>query len=100
MKGRRPSHQELTAEENERILGTLTPRAWAKLSVLALRAEFYNQDFEKAKFVKPMDRLVHEARQSSGSIRGQHRRDLVDAIQGVQDPKKGVALPDDEVVGL
>ena len=93
MKGlKRSPHEELTDARNERILGTLTPRSWHMLSVLATRAKFYDMDIDPAELEHPMLTLVEEARQSSGSIRGEHRKDLVDAIKGAQPQNVGLSL--------
>lgn len=73
--------EELTKPENEKINGTLTPRAWAKLSVLEARAKFYAPGMDPAKVEHPMAGLIHTARQSSGSVRGEHRKDLVEGMK-------------------
>lgn len=96
MKSREAPYKELTDPKNERITSTLNSRAWGKLSVLATRAQFFNLDLETTDWVSPQDILIHEARQSSGSIKGQHRRDLVEALQGVREAKRGLAVAEDD----
>lgn len=103
MKQRRAGYQELTDPDNERILGTLTSRAWGKLAVLSTRSAYYNQKLEELGTINPLDCLIHEARQSSGSIKGEHRKDLVEGIRGAQMPKQGLGMAgddEDEPVGL
>lgn len=104
---RRPGpHQELTDPENEKVLGTLTHRAWWKLNAKRVKARFYsldNYDLElldvidvetqKPVINNPSEDLYHEAIQTSGSIQGKHREDLTKAIVGAQPQVAGVALP-------
>ena len=92
MKPREAPYKELTDPKNERITATLNSRAWAKLTVLATRSAFFSQTLEGKDWENPQDKLIHEARQSSGSIKGQHRKDLVDAMQGVRQGKEGVSM--------
>lgn len=93
----RPSaHQELTDEENERILGTLTHEAWVGLSVENIASDWYrlDTDLEYLKNIKnPAEKLVHEARLSSGSIEGAHRRDLKEAIIGAVPQGGSLSVP-------
>lgn len=125
MKPRDAPYKELTDPRNERITATLTPRSWAKLTVLATRSRFFGMDLQaddwlspddtgkvpnaeaEASFLQGMmehmrtqDILIHEARQSSGSIGGKHRSDLVDALQGPGEPKQGLSVQDVEPEGL
>jgi hypothetical protein len=86
------AHEELTDPKNERILGTLTPRSWAKLAVLDARSKFYNAELEPEEIVHPMEGLIRTAIQSSGSIRGEHRKDLVDAIKGASPQTVGLSV--------
>ena len=102
MKRRDPHHKELTNPENEKFIGTLTPRAWAKLTVLATRADFYGLNVEELreltkKGVDPVSFLLHEARQSSGSILGEHRKDIVEALKASSEGKEGVGLGLDDL---
>lgn len=109
MKPRPAPYKELTDPANERITGTLNSRAWAKLSGLATRSLFFSQEFPtedwinpqkeaslEAAWKRPQEILVHEARQSSGSVDGQHRRDLVSALQGIAEGKQGLSVVEQE----
>lgn len=113
---RRPGpHEELTDPENERVLASLTPDTWRGLSAELVAALWFRLAPSESVGVKRASRvwhparpwteeevtglghlletesllelLIHEARQSSGSIRGEHRRDLKEAIIGA--PKVG-----------
>lgn len=94
MRKTRATHEDLVDPERERVLATLTPRAWAKLSVLEARSQWYSMTPEEivAKDFDPMDEVLHTARQSSGSIGGQHRRDIVDAMRVSTQPQTGLSL--------
>lgn len=121
---RRPgAHEELTDPENEKVLGTLTPEAWRGLSVEAVAAKWYANQVAVARASQewhplnpwrveevsglparpeqrenPLASLIHEARQSSGSIRGEHRKDLKDAIIGAPQQTVGLSVPVQEPV--
>lgn len=95
---RRPGpHEELTDPENEKVLGTLTAEAWRGLSVEAITAKWYSLDLDVERLVQenvnPLELLIHEARQSSGSIRGEHRKDLKEAIIGAPVSTTSLSLP-------
>lgn len=88
--------QELTDEENERILGTLTHEAWVGLSVEAIAADWYDLDTDLSALLKkkaPSVALVKEARISSGSIEGAHRRDLKEALIGAPQAQSNLSVP-------
>lgn len=88
--------QELTDEENERILGTLTHEAWVGLSVEAISADWYDLDTDLSALLKkkpPSSALVKEARISSGSIEGNHRRDIKEALIGAPQGQSNLSVP-------
>jgi hypothetical protein len=92
MKAPTPDYKELTSPENELVLGTLNPKMWRYLSVAQLWAEVFKREPEElvAMGFDPMDFLIHTARRSSGALEGNHRRDLVEALQGKAPPGVGV----------
>lgn len=85
MKEPRSAWEELTDPANERILGTLTNRAWRKMARVMARAQYYDTPV-------PVD-VLHTALQMSGSIGGDHRKDLVEAVRGA--PRIVGAMSDD-----
>lgn len=91
------AHQELTDEENEKILGTLTHETWVGLSVEIVASEWYRLDTDLSYLdeidVSPATRLIHEARLSSGSIGGEHRKDLKEAIIGAPASATNLSVP-------
>lgn len=113
-------HVELTDPENERFLGTLTHRAWHLLNARHQRSKFFKPEFydldqitcdnhkegcpsKCPKLVSSLRDLLslspglfHDAIQTSGSIRGEHRRDLKDAIIGAPHVAAGYAVQDPE----
>lgn len=78
MKTPKSPYQEVTDAENEKILGTLTGKAWSKMSRALGRAKYYGSTIGGD--------ILHDALQMSGSIGGKHRQSLVDAIQGAKAP--------------
>lgn len=93
---RRPGpHEELTDPENENILATLTPRAWRLLNHKAVKAKFYS-DYEGTLIAKEVDSLsdilFHQVLRTSGSIGGEHRKDLKDAIMGARPQTLGLGV--------
>lgn len=125
---RSAAHEEVTdLDENERLLATLTHRSWSGFSVMetrsllyglvdaALEAEqrgFYMKDGVKVLLVTkddydalwksvehPMKELLHVARQSSGAIKGEHRKDLVEAIKAAAPQVQGLAIPQEAPKG-
>ncbi len=85
MQAPKSPHQEITSEDNERILGTLTARAWARWQVTAARKEFFEDHAG--------ENVLRRALQSSGAIGGEHRRDLVEAIQGAKPAPMAITVP-------
>jgi hypothetical protein len=83
---RRAAHEELTDKKNARILGTLTSRAWRKLAVLEARAKYLDLSVPPEKLEHPLKGLIQSAIESSGSIGGEHRKDLVEAIKNSPPP--------------
>lgn len=80
-----PGYQELTDPENERILGTLTHRAWVGLSVEDIASDWYTLDPDLKYLLKaenPLSKLVETARFSSAAINGEGRKDLTQALVG------------------
>jgi hypothetical protein len=103
-------HEELITAENERFTATLTPKAWRLLAVKAMRVEvlkhvhsmeewraFVNDIMEGdetvAKGMNGPELLYHVAMQTSGSMGGEARKDLVRAIKGPEaPPQTGVSI--------
>lgn len=100
---RKSPHEILISKENDLYLGTLTPRAWHRMAVAEVRAKFFSElveAYENAQAGQPYKlpelppvELMAAARRSSGSIKGAHRKDLVEAIRGRDPPAFGVGLP-------
>ena len=89
---------ELTDEENEPFLGTLTHEAWVGLSVEAIASEWYSFDtatnlLELVKKSSPSSALVSRALLSSGSIEGAARRDLKEALIGAPQTASNLSVP-------
>ena len=80
-------YQELTDQENINILGTLTWDGWGALAVARGRADYFDNEIGR----QLLDRLM----MTSGSIRGEHRKDLVSAIQGQKAPRMGLTFTPD-----
>lgn len=100
------AHQELTTDENLKILGTWTSGTWRGFAVEAQAAEWYRLRGEslpgdlkpwhplrpwKAEEVglshlmvkdSPLRDLIKEGRVTSGAMNGEHRRDLKEALIG------------------
>jgi hypothetical protein len=94
MRKTRATHEDLVDPDRERVLGTLTSKAWAKLSYLEARSKWYSMTPQEIADLEydPMDEVLHTARQSSGSIGGAHRRDLVEAMRVSSQPQTGLSL--------
>lgn len=82
---RKGPFEEVTSEDNEPLLGTSTPKGWGAFHHANYLVRLLGLD--------DLEQVLHEARRSSGSIGGEHRRDIVAAIQGAQTPKQGLAMP-------
>lgn len=94
MKAPKLPYEELTSADNKHILGSLTSRSWHLMNVVAVRAvvlpeilatRHLTDEALRAKlegFTHPLQYLVDEAVKSSGSIGGEHRRDLKESLQG------------------
>lgn len=100
------SHAEVTdLARNERLLATLTHRSWRGFSVMETRTLLYelvdhalateeHDPLVWEKIEHPMKELLHGARQSSGSVKGEHRKDLVEAIKAASPPPTvGLSVP-------
>lgn len=70
----RPPQQELTTRENREVLGTLTPKAWALFQVSYNRALFFD--------LPDKESSLERALGMTGSIGGEHRKDLVEVLRG------------------
>ncbi|MHB8586440.1 MAG: hypothetical protein ACYDDF_11485 [Thermoplasmatota archaeon] len=105
------AHQELIEPENEKVLGTLTHRAWHLLNTRHMRALFFQPQTYFLDITDPQDpryvpeehlrdllslspRLFHDTLQSSGSIGGQHRADLRDTLKAPT-LAAGLEIPND-----
>lgn len=89
---------ELTDEENEPFLGTLTHEAWVGLSVEAVASDWYSFDtatnlMNLLKKSSPSASLVSRALLSSGSIEGAARRDLKEALIGAPQQASSLSVP-------
>ena len=83
----------LTAKENASKMGTFTHRSWHKLAVLEARANFYKPGQDMKAVPHPMKRLVDVARETSGAVGGEFRKDVVEAMKSPQTPTVGLAVP-------
>lgn len=60
--------------------------------MIAARAKFYDLGTPMAEIQHPMEDLLHEARLSSGSVGGEHRKDLVEAMKAAESQNVGLSL--------
>lgn len=90
--GRKTPADTLTAPENAAKTGGYTHRSWHKLSVLEARSKFYESTEKRGKREHPMKRLVAVARETSGAINGEFRKDLVEAMKAPASPTLGLAV--------
>jgi hypothetical protein len=79
--------------ENTDILGTLTPQMWAVYQEAKTIADFYE--------IPEILLDLEVGLRISGAIAGEHRKDLVQAIQGAKPPTwaMGVPVPPPEANG-
>ena len=89
---------ELTDEENENFLGTLTDEAWVGLSVEAIASEWYSFDtatdmMNLLKKTSPSGALMRRAMLSSGSIEGKARSDIKEALIGSPAQQSNLSVP-------
>jgi hypothetical protein len=94
MMRRKGAYAELTVAENERVLGTLTTRSWGHMAVARTEALYFSVENveDLVRLPHPLEYALKFGLQSSGSIDGAHRRDLVEAIKGSQMPSFGLAV--------
>lgn len=92
--------EELTDRENRRQLGTLTARTWRGLTVEEVAAKWWSLDVSDEHFERlaaldgPLEDLVEVARESSGAIKGEHRKDVTQALVGApQLQNLGLSVP-------
>lgn len=76
----RAPFRELTDADNVDILGTLNPRLWAAAQRAHARADFFELDPRVGQ-----DWIIMGLMRT-GAINGDHRRDLVQALQGARPP--------------
>lgn len=81
----RSPHREVVDRENTDILGTLSNEMWATFQEAKTVADFYD-----------LPELLSDLLQGlriSGAIDGDHRKDLVQAIQGAKAPTWAMGAP-------
>lgn len=78
-------YQEVTAEDNAEIHGSLKDRTWQGLQILRSRARFLRAaGYDWA--ADGLEDFNQGILRTSGSIDGDHRKDTVQAIQGQKGP--------------
>lgn len=91
---RKAPHETLVDPELQRILGTFTFPGWKAFAVLEARAKFFDLKNDPMNLKHPLAGLIDTARQSSGSIDGEHRKDITEALKAAQPaPAIGLTLP-------
>lgn len=88
-------HEALTDPRNAAKTGTFTHRSWHKLAVLEARSKFYAPEAEPGSQEHPMKKLVTVARETSGAINGEFRRDFVELAKAHATPTLGLAVAAD-----
>lgn len=86
---------ELTHEETARQMATLTPKGYRGLVSYAVRIGWFKltTDLTYLQTARnPAEILVEEATVRSGSVGGEHRRDVRDAIQAAPANVNGFSL--------
>jgi len=96
----RPTNaDEMVDKENSKILGSLTHEAWKGLAVEGVAAKWYSLETDQeleARLLEaehPLQHLIDDARQSSGSVGGEHRKDLRDVLIGSPQQATNLSVP-------
>lgn len=86
---------DLTHEETARQMATLTPKGYRGLVSYSVRTDWFRLTTDLAYLgtaKNPAEVLVEEATVRSGSVGGEHRRDVRDAIQQAPQSVNGFSL--------
>lgn len=80
----RPPQQELTTRQNREILGTLSGSAWSKFQTSFNRSVFFDLPGKQESLERSL--------MMTGSIGGEHRKDLVEALRGQKPQQLALAI--------
>lgn len=90
----RGAYAEILAHENELKTATNTWQSWHKLNRLWKLADLFDREVmgDLQPLARELKDLLDRLWASTGTIKGEHRKDLVAALQGMQARPPGIAL--------
>lgn len=76
--------QELTTRDNRDVLGTLNAKGWARFQIAYDRSIFFD--------IPGKQLALERSLMMTGSIGGEHRKDLVEALRGQKPQQLALAI--------
>jgi|SRR5690349_2053445 len=80
----RPPQQELTTRVNVEVLGTINAKGWARFQISYNRALFFD--------LPDKQESLERSLMMTGSIEGEHRKDLVEVLRGQKPQQLALAI--------